>query len=221
MKRHFISYPKSGRTWIRYMLAQLQLHDAVEFHHDGFEFNDGTRPAHSFDVEARLREYAAVDKLVYLERDPRDVMVSLYFQITGRFRDFFGYGGSISEFIRDDYFGAHNLERFRSMWAEITARHGSLRITYEQCHTDPAATLDAVLSYYGFDVDAPRIVEAVANAEFSNMKRLEETGSFPDPWLRRRNDSPKMRHGKVGAFRAVLGLADIAYLNGVFALPAD
>ena len=94
-RRVFISYPKSGRTWLRYILTELQLTDEVRFHHDAFEFNDGSRPAHNFDEEARLKKYAR-DRIVLLRRDPRDVMVSLFYQITGRFRDFFGYEGTIS-----------------------------------------------------------------------------------------------------------------------------
>ena len=78
-----------------------------EFHHDGFEFNDGAKPPHDFNQANRLSTYAKIDRLVYLERDPRDVMVSLYFQVTKRFKDFFRYEEDISTFIRDDYFGAH------------------------------------------------------------------------------------------------------------------
>ena len=92
------------------------------FHHDGFEFSDGSKPPHSFDVSGRLERYGEGDKVAYLERDPRDVMVSLYRQITGRFGDVFEYEGGLSEFIRDDYFGALNLKRFRDMWHVIVQR---------------------------------------------------------------------------------------------------
>jgi hypothetical protein len=54
----------------------------VRFHHDGFEYNDGARPPLDFDFAARLRRSAHVDRIVYLHRDPRDVMVSLFFQVT-------------------------------------------------------------------------------------------------------------------------------------------
>ena len=38
MQRQFVSYPKSGRTWIRYILTQLGLDPHIQFHHDRFEF---------------------------------------------------------------------------------------------------------------------------------------------------------------------------------------
>lgn len=216
MNRQFVSYPKSGRTWIRYILAQLGLDDRIAFHHDRFEFNDGNRPPHDFDLRGRLESYAAVDRLVYLERDPRDVMVSLYHQVTGRFRDFFSYEGTLSEFLRDDYFGAANLHRFRTMWDELVPRLGCLRISYEQCHRDIEGTIRTLLDYYDLRVDPDRLAEAVGRSGFDEMKRVEQSRTYEQPWLRPRNGAPKVRRGVVGGFRETLGPDDIAYLDAIF-----
>lgn len=220
MQRHFVSYPKSGRSWVRYMLTQLGVDSDITFQHDRFEFNNGARPPHDFSLERRLAQYANVDRLVYLERDPRDVMVSLYHQVTGRFRDFFGYTGTLSDFVRDDYFGAENLRRFRALWAELVARRGFLKITYEDCHADAAQVLRRIVDYYGFDVPQERIAEAVANAAFDKMREVEQSEAFPQPWLRPRNGALKVRRGKVGGFQDTLAAADIDYLNAVFGLDA-
>lgn len=217
MNRQFVSFPKSGRTWIRYMLGQLGHEPTIAFHHDRFEFNDGARPPHDFDVASRIEHYRQVDRLVYLERDPRDVMVSLYWQVTGRFREFFHYEGNISEFIRDDYFGAHNLQRFRAMWREIVAELGFPVVTYEECHADAAATVGRILAYYGFPVDDAAIVEAVRNASFERMREVEQSLSFPQPWLKPKSGFPKVREGKVGGHRNALVAPDIEYLDSVFA----
>lgn len=220
MQRQFISYPKSGRSWVRYMLTQLGVEDRVVFQHDRFEFNDGARPPHDFSLARRLDQYAQVDRVVYLERDPRDVMVSLYHQVTGRFRDFFGYTGTLPEFIRDDYFGAENLRRFRGLWAALVAQRGFLKITYEECHADASQVVRRIVDYYGFDVEQVHIDKAVADAAFDKMREVERSESFPQPWLRPRNGALKVRRGKVGGFRDVLEATDIAYLNAVFGLDA-
>ena len=68
MQRHFVSYPKSGRTWVRYILRQLGIDNLVVFHHDGFEFNDGKRPPHDFDLVRRKQTYACIDKVIHLSR---------------------------------------------------------------------------------------------------------------------------------------------------------
>ena len=216
MQRHFVSYPKSGRTWIRYIFAQLSLEQQILFHHDRFEFSDCVKLPHNFNLSERLAQYSKVEKLVYLDRDPRDVMVSLYFQITGRMRDVFEYQGSISEFLRDDYFGAHNLKHFRKMWAEITAQMGFLRISYEECHQDIEGTIRRILTYYDLAVNPLPLSQAIANADFKPMKDLEQSGKFPEPWLKPRNNAPKVREGRIGGFRNSLTDDDIAYLNDLF-----
>lgn len=216
MRRHFISYPKSGRTWIRYVFTQLGCESRILFHHDTFEFNDGARPPHDFSLERRLEKYSVADRLVYLERTPQDVMVSLFHQVTGRFRDFFDYRGTLPEFIRDDYFGAANLRRFRNMWTEIVDRRGYLKISYEDCHRNLEETVRRVADYYELEVTPRQLADAVAQAGFDNMKALEQSGRFPEPWLRPRNDCPKVRSGLVGGYRSVLDASDIAYLRDIF-----
>jgi len=216
MGRQFVSYPKSGRSWIRFILSQLDCEQLILFHHDRFEFNDGSRPPHCFSISSRLDRYAETEKLVYLDRDPRDVMVSLYHQITGRFSDFFGYRGNLSEFIRDDYFGAANLRRFRDMWEVIVNRRGFLKISYEACHLDINNVLRRILSYYEVEVSQVQLSEAIAKASLANMKKIEASNEFAEPWLRYRNGSPKVRQGKVGGFREILIEADIEFLNEIF-----
>jgi hypothetical protein len=221
MRCEFVSYPKSGRTWVRYMLERLGHGDAVVFHHDRFEFNDGTRPAHDFDLGARLERYRNVDRLVYLERDPRDVMVSLYWQVTGRFRAIFDYRGDLASFIRDDYFGADNLARFRALWARIVESRGFPVLRYEEFHADAGASLRRLVDYYGFVADATALAAAVDDARFERMQAVEHARSFDQPWLQPKEGFPKVREGKVGGFRNALDAEDIAYLDRVFGLAQE
>ncbi len=216
MKRHLISYPKSGRTWVRYALSVLEVADKIQFQHDGFEFNDGAKPPHDFDYDRRVEAYSQIDRVVYLSRDPRDLMVSLYFQVTGRFCDFFGYQGTVSEFIRDDYFGAENLQRFRRIWERMCSEGHAMHITYEECHRDLVAVLKRVTDFCGFEFTAERLHEAAEASSFENMKAVESSGRFPHPWLRPRNSAPKIRRGVVGGFRDHLSETDIKYLTDVF-----
>lgn len=214
-KINFISYPKSGRTWIRYILTLLESENRFCFHHDSFEFNDGNLPKHNFDINARIQKYSS-SKVIYLERDPRDVMVSLYFQITGRFNDFFNYKGSMSEFIRDDYFGAKNLCRFREIWSNLTKEYNFLKITYEDAHEDMQTVINNILNYSNMQRKKEYIVKAIENANFPKMKKVEDNNLFDKPWLRKRQGCNKVREGKVGGFREYLENEDIVYLNSIF-----
>jgi hypothetical protein len=216
--RQFVSYPKSGRSWIRFILSQLNCDQLIVFHHDRFEFSDGSKPPHSFSVSNRLAQYAETEKLVYLDRDPHDVMVSLYHQITGRFGDVFNYQGNISEFVRDEYFGAVNLRKFRDMWGTILSCRKFLKISYEACHRDMNDVLQRLLTYYEIEVPQAQLLEAIDKGSLTNMKKVEASDQFAEPWLRYRNGSPKVRQGKIGGFRDVLTRTDIAFLDEIFYL---
>lgn len=216
VQRHLISYPKSGRTWLHYMLVLLEVAPQIIFHHDGFEFSDGELPEHDFDLDRRLASYGADDKLVYLERDPRAVMVSLFHQVNYRLSDIFGLNTNLSEFIRHPYFGAENLLRFRLMWSEISQRRPVLTVRYEDIHQDPLRVLRSIVAHYEFAADDARFRSAVDGGTFQAMTQVERSDQFAEPWLRRRNGYPKMRRGKIASFREELSQDDLAYLNGIF-----
>jgi hypothetical protein len=218
MVRHFISYPKSGRSWVRYALEHAGVRHSIRFHHDTFEFNDPLKPLPNLSYSKRLADYSTGCKVVYMSRDPRDIMVSLYYQVTGRFRDFFGYDGSISDFIRDDYFGASKLRIFRDHWDEICRLGLAYRISYEQCHENFQSVLLSVLEFYEVNVDSNRVHDAVLASSFERMRGMEISGNFPEPWLRPRNGFLKTRVGRPLNFRAALNQEDVKYLDSAFSL---
>lgn len=216
LKRAFISYPKSGRSWIRFALIKAGLPNTVHFHHDEFEFNDGNKPELSFSSELRLEKYEDVDRIVYLERDPRDVICSLFYQVTGRFKDFFNYNGSMSDFIRDPYFGAENLKKFHQMWADICSKREVLKVTYEDMTANSEKVLTDIIKFYEFGIEAEQIKFAAQESSFDNMKKIEQSEQFEQPWLKPRNNSLKVRSGKVGGFINELNQDDQNYLNALF-----
>jgi len=215
MDRQFVSYPKSGRSWIRYVLHLLGLESKIRFHHDGCEFSDPSKPPLALDFAARLRMYANAGRIVYLRRDPRDVMVSLYFQIKGRMRDVFDFKGDISTFIRDDYFGAANLLEFDKQWRELCRRGFALCISYEECHENLEGVIRRVLTWYEFDV-SDRVLRAACDAaSFQNMREVELSGEFGQAWLQPRNEATKTRRGVVGGYLDHFSAADIAFLENL------
>ena len=72
-----VSWPKSGRTWLRYMLDQLGIH--LEYSHQ--------RETAPFPQAWRRK------RLILLHRDPRDATLSHWFAVTRRGG---GYRGSHS-----------------------------------------------------------------------------------------------------------------------------
>lgn len=212
----FVSFPKSGRTWLRYALHQLGATDEIKFHHDHFEFNSPERTPHDFGVEARKNRYSYRYRIVYLERNPLDVMASFYHQITGRFNDYHHYQGGPSEFIRDPYFGADILKRYQNTWNQLSKMEHVLKVTYEDCHRDFEGTLKKILEHFEFSVDNEEIKHAAKSSTFESMQQVESAGEFPHPWLRNRNGAKKVRSGRVGGYQNLFTQQDIEYLNSVF-----
>lgn len=216
MKRLVVSFPKSGRTWLRYGL-HLAGHPNVPFTHDGFEYNDGTKPPLNFDLTRRISAYGSHDRIVYIERDPRDTIVSLYHQITGRFADFFAYSGDISSFIRDPYFGVHNLIRFQTMWHGLSRTLPVLIATYEDMSADYTAVFQRITTHLDLTVSDDVLARIGDWTSFSTMRDVEQTRRFDRPWLQPRMGASKVRRGKVGGYLDELSAADVAYIEDAIA----
>lgn len=212
MLRAVISFPKSGRSWLRYGLYLAGTRNIV-FHHDGFEYNDGAKPNLDFDPARRLSAYTSQDRLVYLERDPRDTIVSLFHQITGRFRDMFGYQGSLSDFLRDPYFGIANLLRFQAMWRDLANELPVLVVHYEELTEDYAKVMLRVSDHFGLNFVQEDCDRLASMATFERMQEVERSLQFPEPWLRPRMGSPKVRQGKVGSYKNALTSDDIKFIE--------
>jgi len=215
MDRQFVSYPKSGRSWIRYVLHLLELENKINFHHDGCKFSDPSKPPLALDFATRLSRYREDGRVVYLRRDPRDVMVSLYFQIKGRMRDVFDFQGDISAFIRDEYFGAANLIEFDRQWRELSRCGLALCISYEECHENLARVIRRLLIWYELDASDQALRAACDGASFQSMRAMELSGEFAQPWLRPRNGATKTRRGVVGGYLDYLSAADLAFLENL------
>jgi hypothetical protein len=242
---YVVSYPKSGRTWLRVLIGKaLCLHrgldtdglldtpgltDAagvprVDFHHDGSEIR-GDLDHTSLPQDKRVYRGK---KMVLLARDPRDLLVSSYFEATRRSFLFGGkpieFDGSLSEFVRSPVFGARKVAAFYEGWARSQAvPKDFLLIHYEWLQAAPRRVLRDVLRFLGAGaVRQEHIVEAVAYASFDNMRRLERANAFRDPRLQpgdpREPESYKVRRGIVGGYVDYLSQADVSYIDRELAL---
>ena len=234
-KVHVISFPKSGRTWLsvltgkaicemyglddRNALDSLGLTRAAGllptiYTHDGSS-NTGGR--HYRKLSADKSAYRK-KKVLLLVREPRDTVVSCYFQATQRRKLF---QGTISEFIRHDHYGIRKILTFYDAWERNqSVPKEFLALRYEEMHRDPAAALRAALAFMGArDVDDAVVAKAVDFASFSNMKKMEAEGYFTSNKLKPRDPkdeaSFKTRKGQVGGYTNYLSPEDCAYAQSV------
>ena len=233
-----VSFPKSGRTWIRLMLgkylatlAGITVGNLLETYeltnsiqdftipiiavvHDGSSFGGINLKAR--EMEKNKKRYRH-KKVIFIVRDPRDVMVSYYLHCTHRRKVFRGH---ISDFIRDQHFGIHKLIVFYNSWiAAQKMLKGFLLIKYENVHDHPGHELTKILKFLDISVNDELVKMAVEFATFNNMRDMEERGRFESsrlvPGDKADTESYKVRKGIVGGYFDYLSQEDIDYLNKI------
>lgn len=197
----FISFPKSGRTWVRYCLLQYGITDNnIKFHHDNFEYSSKKDPAINFDIVARISKYKNIPT-VFMKRNFHDTYLSFYHQIIFRFKDVFNLNLTLDELSVHPYFGYKNLLSFHHMQSEVMKKLTHIKIIdYQECQEDMFSTMLSILDFYQFDIDKTKLMKAVNNSQFNEMRKVEVENNFSDDWLLPRNNSYKTRKGIVGSF---------------------
>lgn len=209
-----VSFPKSGRTWLRVMLDGLKL-DA-KYTHDG---SGHSKTGHVEELQPASEAFAG-KTIVFLYRDPRDTVVSGYFQTAKRLG---GYDGTISDFIRDPRHGIEKIVRFNMEWLARGADLGKFHaVTYEDLKADTAGALSTIVGFVGAERGSEEIAAAVDEASFEKMQARERSGELAQQYGRilapGKADDPqsyKVREGIVGGFRKHLGADDIAFCDDV------
>ncbi|MDO8446312.1 MAG: sulfotransferase domain-containing protein [Deltaproteobacteria bacterium] len=230
-----VSFPKSGRTWIRIFLYSYfafcekreftldertvyssNLFPRLVFTHDLWEHvtsKTWDRIRGKFLIPGRLRRERAV---LLIGRDPRDVIVSLYFQLANRDRVF---NGSLSDMLRHQVYGIQMMVDIMNSWiSEWGERPDFKLISYESCKLDTERVFREILDFIGIDkVDEEAFAKSLEFSRFENMKNMEAGGRFDDKILKpgdlNDQESFKVRKGKVGGYREYLTVEDIGYSN--------
>ena len=234
-----LSYPKSGRTWLRllisaYLLGSLTETDAdpmdvfsltlknqrlptIEFTHDDYPmWKPLTEIIHDKSV---YRDKS----VVLLVRDPRDVMVSYYFQFTKRGDAKLAmnsdFDGTLFDFVKHNIGGLATLIEFMNIWAQQRLVVKSfLLIQYEDLMNDTESELTRLFEFLEIEIEASdRLQQAVQMCEFEKMKKMEVENTLSNRRLsttaQHDPESYKVRRGKVGGYRDYFSAAEINWIN--------
>lgn len=231
-----LSYPKCGRTWLRFMLGVYALKGGpgdplnieqisaanpdlatLEISHDDYPH---WKPAGEIVTEKKVYKDKRV---IFLARDPRDAIVSYFFQYTLRgdkdLAKDSSFDGDLSEFVRHDIGGLPSLVSYYNTWAanrDVPAAF--LLITYEDIQKDVRGSLKQVVEFLGWpDYGADVLDRAVAAGDFESMHQLEASNALDNVRLQPPKDGNpegfKVRRGVVGGFRDYLSERDIEWID--------
>lgn len=210
-----ISFPKSGRTWLRVMLDHLDIH--VKYTHAGSDHHlrkhmDGLIVSEKYNIQ----------RILFMIRDPRDTAVSGYFQATKRLNI---YSDELSKFIRDPKHGLEKIIRFNILWLEASSEINNFNlIEYEHLHVDTKCEVNRIATFLtGKKYDDSIIANAVTYGSFDNMRKLETSnagtkqyGNALSPGKLDDFNSYKTRKGKVGGWEDYFNPDDKSYAEDLF-----
>lgn len=163
-------------------------------------------------------------KVILLVRDPRDTVVSLWFQKTKRWRT---YERSLHEFVREPSGSVQTMIAFYNIWAKQRQDAGAvLLVRYEDIHEDPAGTLRRMLDFAGLEAVSDEVVaQSVEAAAFDRMRKREAKAEWKTSRLRpgdpEDRESFKARRGKVGGYHDYLSEEDVAWLTALVETELD
>lgn len=225
-----VSYPKSGNTWTRFLIANL-LHPEPDL-----TLLDMERLVPAVDGQTRrffrtmprprvIRDHGPFNpqykNVIYIVRDPRDVVVSAYnFVLKATIVD---ENYPITTFVNEFVRGARSAV---GSWGENVASWLATRgnaprfllLRYEDMLSETSCELAKIASFLGMTVSAERLAEAVSRSSADNMRKLEKMHG--DKWAQnkhmKRKDIPFVRSAKAGGWQAVLPKTAVAEIESVW-----
>lgn len=228
--RHLVcGYPKTGRTWLRFMLS------ACFVRHYGLGINldltnaysvvgnvpdetmpgqpsfayDGTVPKIEMSHAPHSVEMQGQADIIFLTRDPRDIMVSHWLHNTYQRHIF---GGTINEFITDPDVGIEAFLLHLSSWAPHLVEEQV--VSYESMRLNPANALKRVITEFRLSIPENVVVAAAKLADIEHMREREvERGIAGHDYDRTNPEALRVRRGVVGGYVDYLSVDDEAYIQ--------
>lgn len=186
---YVVTYPRSGTTWVQFILYLLRSDRAVDFDHISQvspwwerSLALGSRRAEDFEAFASPRVFKShlprrwlpsSGRFIYIVRDGLDVAVSYHHL----YRSHLGFDGDFSAFF--DRFMAGRLQ-YRSWfkhvqgWRRFETDPDVLVLRYEDLRSELEASIRRMAGFLAWPIDESVFPEVVEKAGFAYMKAHEE-----------------------------------------------
>jgi hypothetical protein len=197
---YFVGFPKTGNTWMVYMLGRyvqllcglsdLPLFDTTDNMGRCQRFCVGPsmqfthRPLLWHNQRAADLDYGKVirpfedKRVVLLIRHPLDTLVSLW--MYRQHRSVWNYTGDLTNFLEDPVWGIEKYFRFYTLWYEHHSQvKDFLLLRYEDMRADPHAAFARLLQFLSIPQREHELHQAVADSDFERMKKVEQSGDAP------------------------------------------
>ncbi len=212
-----VSFPRSGNTWTRFLVCNLMdPDDPVSFAQlesripEIYHVTD--RSLRAFPRPRIIKSHECFDprykKVIYIVRDPRDVLISYYeFQLKRRV---ISDTCSLEEFL--PRFMKSEIEPKTGSWRDHVVSWAATRggqknfllLRYEDMLADTQKETTKIASFLGLDSAPERIARAVALSSADRMRKLEKEQSHQWKATRKtRQDKPFIRKAAAGGRKSL------------------
>ncbi len=222
-----VSYPKSGNTWTRFLIANLLSPDRPA---DFKSINrlvpdpaaDSKRQFERMPRPRVIKSHFCFDprypRVIYVVRDPRDVVISEYHyqRKTRRIDDQYPLAEYVPRFIRGETYPENGS------WGEhvtswINVRAGSrklLLLHYERMLADTVTELARIASFLNVSADSERLKRVAELSSVERMRSLEKKQSSASSLTKSsRQDVAFVRAARSGGWRSELPAALAAQIE--------
>jgi len=223
---YLVSFPKSGSTWLRYMLTSLRIgRTGHELKLTESIVPDIYRHGNPFLLVRRrprlLKSHepytAAYRRVVYLVRDPRSVFVSLFWhQQRRRLRgEGATYAGFLQEFLET---GGRWGPWHHHVTGWLDAEDDRMLVVhYEDLVRDTAGCLGRIAGFTGIPAPRDLLRSAVDEARLGRLREREREERWTPNLDSVRRDVPFFRSGRIDEWREELSPEQILGIETAFA----
>jgi len=226
-----VSYPRSGNTWTRFLIANLLHPDEPATFANIERLVPDTEAQSSRHLKRipgprfiKSHEYFdhRYPRVLYIVRDPRDVALSYYdFQRKyQQLEDNYPLEQYVSDFVNGRLISAD-----WGTWAENVAswiatrrnRKNFLLLRYEDMVSDTAGELVRIADFLGLRASPRELDQVIERSSAERMRELEKQQS--DQWVstkNKRKDIPFVRTALAGGWKTKLPAASVAEIESAW-----
>jgi hypothetical protein len=226
-----VSYPRSGNTWTRFLIANVVYADRlVSFANIEQLIPDAEAQSSRFLKRLpgpriiKSHEYFdhRYPKVLYIARDPRDVVVS-YYNFSRKYRQI-GDDYPLDKYVHGFVAGTLQSSDWGT-WAEnvgtwLAARNGQptfLLLRYEDLKADTETELAKVAQFLGVKANTETLVRAIQCSSAEHLRELEKKEG--GEWVTtkdKRSDIPFIGSAVAGKWKSVLSPAAVEEIESAW-----
>ncbi len=225
-----VSYPKSGNTWTRFLIANLvHPEEPANFANinrlvpdpEALSKRALNRVPRPRIIKSHQYFHPRYENVIYVVRDPRDVAISEYHFHRKRrvIDDEYPQDRFVQQFVAgqtNPQYGSWGENA--TSWLATRCNHPRfLLLRYEDMISDTTGNLAKLASFLGLPIDSQRLVQAAERSSADQMRRLERSQSHLWTSTREtRQDLRFVREAKAGGWKTDLSPTSIAAIESAW-----